>query len=376
MVLGRAIYGLHGDLLLARGKALDSYFISRLAELGFPGVYIEEPGFEVVDPPEIIDGSLRASTEVLLSECMESLSKLTPLTLQFDGTLSESLESHPELKRAIPIGRLRATVKMVVQELLDQFSTQLPCLLLKAQSRYQVQHAMDSMLVSTLLGINFRFIYRELHQLALATLLHDVGKTLLATNNEANIGPDHPKYQEHPLIGGLLVLHSGDDLYTECAAIQQHHERQDGSGFPYGLRGEGKSPIKGRGYTNGTIYRLAEIVAVADIYDVLCAGAYRDPLSPEHTIQELINRSPAEFNPHVVKMLGNVIQIYPVGCQVRIKKCSDPQLRYGRGVVSKVNPEFPHQADIILTHDNSGNRISPTPVSLAGDEKVRLDLIL
>jgi len=351
MVLGRAIYGFRGDLLLARGKELDHYFISRLGELGFPGVYVEEAGFEEVDPPEIIDGSLRASTEVLLDECLETLTKIAPSSQQFSGSLSESLNSHPELKKAIPIGKVRNTVKQIVQELLDQFATQLPCLLLKAQSRYQVQHAMDSMLVATLLGINFRFIYRELHQLALATLLHDVGKTALATENEPNIGPDHPKYKEHPTVGGLLVLHSGDDFYTECAAIQQHHEKQDGSGFPYGLKSEGKSPVKGRAYSTGSIYRLAEIVSVADMYDVLTSGTYQPPLSPEQAIEQLINRTPSEFNPHVVKMLASVIQILPVGCQVRIKKSSDSHLRYSRGVISKVNPNSPHKADLILTHD-------------------------
>ncbi len=375
MVLGRHIYGPHGDLLLAQGKSLDEYFIHRLAGLGFPGAYIEEPGFETVNPPELIDGALRSGTEVLLVECFDKLTQLTP-SQQFDGSLETSINEHPELKESLPIGKIRNQVNQIVQEVLDQFACQLPCLLLKAQSKYQVQHAMDTMLLSILLGINFRFLYRELRQLALAALMHDVGKSLLSTNDEPIIGPDHQQYKEHPLIGGMVILRSSDDLFTECATIQQHHERQDGRGFPYGLVSEGKSPLHGRAYHAGSIYRLAEIVSVADAYDVLTAGAYQPAQSPEQALQSLIRRAKTEFNAYVVKMLTKVVQIFPVGCQVRILKSADAKLVNSRGVVSNVRPETPHQCDLILSYDKSGKRVSPTIVSLSGDDNARLELVL
>ncbi len=281
LILGRSIYGFNGGLLLAKSQPLDDYFIGRLHGLGLPGVFIEAPGFESVEPPEIIEASLRHSTEKLLVDCFDQLTDLKLPETSLQGMLGANLTTHPEIYQSLQIGGLRQQVNQVVQELLENFSTQLPCLLLKSQSQYQVQHAFDAMLVATLLGVNFRFLYKELRQLALATLLHDVGKSLLAVNQEPNLGPDHPKYREHPTVGGMLVLQGADDLFNESAAIQQHHERQDGAGFPYGLKGEGKSPMQTRGYRSGSIYRFAEIVSVADAYDVLTSGAYQDRCSPE-----------------------------------------------------------------------------------------------
>lgn len=374
--MGRSIYGFRGNLLLARGKPLDEGFISRIGELRFPGVYVEVPGFEAVDPPEIVDASLRAQAQAVLEDSLETLTKLTPLIQEFDGELDKSLDTHPEFKRALPIGKIQNQVNRIIDDLMDQFATELPCLLLKAQSKYQVEHAMDTMILAILLGINFRFIYRELRQLGLAALLHDVGKTLLAEPGEQNIGPDHPRYKEHPLLGGMIVLSSGSNCYTECAAIQQHHERQDGSGFPHGLQGNGKSPASGRIYHRGTIYRLAEIISVADAYDVMTSGAFQPPISPEQAIQQLVDRCPSEFNTHTVKMLARVIQIFPIGCQVRIIKSSDEKLHQFRGIVSAANSDFPHRVELILTHDSSRKSISPTPVSLADDEEARIELVL
>lgn len=376
MALGRPIYGLGGKLLLARGKPLDAGFITRIGELSFPGVYIEEPGFEAVEPPEIIDPAIRADTQAILSECLDTLTNLSPLIQEFDGSIEESLEAHPEFKQALPMGKIQDKVTAIVDELLDQYATELPCLLLKAQSKYQVEHAVDTMLLAVLLGINFRFIYRELKQLGLAAMLHDVGKSLLAKPGEKNIGPDHPRYKEHPTLGGLVVLQSGTNHYTECAAIQQHHERQDGQGFPYGLKGDGKSPAQGRIYHRGSIYRLAEIISVADVYDALTSGAYASPISPEQAILQLVERSGTEFNAPTVKMLARVIQIFPVGAQVRIVKSSDENLKRCRGIISAANSNFPHRVDLILTHDSSGKNIPPTPVSLADDEGARLELVL
>jgi HD-GYP domain-containing protein (c-di-GMP phosphodiesterase class II) len=376
MTLGRHIHGFNGDLLLAQGKQLDDRFIVRLKELGFPGAYIDEAGFEAVQPPEILDGALRHSTETLLLECFEKLTELTPTIQSFDGSLDQSMLEHQELTRVLPMGKIRDQVNVIVKDILDQYTHQLPCLLLKAQSRYQVQHSMDTMLVAILLGVNFRFIYRELRQLALAALLHDVGKSLLTSSGESNIGPDHPKYKEHPIVGGMIILRSGEDLFTECATVQQHHERQDGEGFPYGLRGEGKSPIQSRSYHTGTIYRLAEIVSVADAYDVLTSGAFAPALSPENALKNLIKRMTNEFNPHVVKALVKAIQIFPIGCSVRIVKCSNEKLINSRGIVSIAKSEFPHQCELILTHDGSGQRTTPLPITLVGDEAAQLDLVI
>ncbi len=375
MILGRPVHGSKGRILLASGKELDRGFIDRLRELDFPGAYIDLPGFESVDPPEIVDAVLRAETETLIDECFDTLIEFGSTIQEFDGSIEDSLNAHPELKNTLQLQKFQHKVANVVEELTSQYATELPCLLLKTQSKYQVQHAMDTMLLSVLLGINFRFIYRELKQLGLAAMLHDVGKTLLTEPGEKNVSPDHPYYEDHPAIGSLIVLESGSNHYNESAAIMQHHERQDGKGFPEGLIGYNKAPGPGSTYQSGTIYRLAEIISVADAYDVLTSGIFKPALTPEEAIQNLINRSTFEFNHHVVSMLAKVVQILPVGCNVKIVKCSNPAMINCHGVVQKTNSDMPYQADIVLTRDNRGNALPPSLISLAEDKTARLELV-
>lgn len=376
MVLGRSIFGYGGKLMLAKGKPLDQGFIHRIGQLGYAGTYIDEPGFEAIDPPEIIDPALRASANDVLLECFDTLNNLSPIVEKLEIQTGEKLTPHPEIERAVDLNKIKDKVNRIVDELLEEYTTELPCLLLKAQNSYQIEHAMDTMVVALLIGINFRFIHRELKQLGLAAMLHDVGKSLLIQKGEQNVGPNHPRYKEHPALGAMIVQSFNNNHYTECAAIHQHHESQNGKGFPTGLIGYNKPPTQNRSSQSSTIYRLAEIISVADAYDVLTSGAYQSPLSPEQAILRIVKRSFYEFNSHVVRTLTRVVQIYPVGSQVKLLKCTDVKLQGSRGVISKSNPDNPHRVDLILTHDSTGRSIPLTAVSLQDDPDSRLELLL
>ncbi len=80
-----------------------------------------------------------------------------------------------------------------------------------------------------------------LHQLKLAALLHDIGLLMLPPHLQAGReSPDTESYttiQNHPRLGSIL-LEPFLFLREATLMIAHHHERWDGSGYPYGLRGE------------------------------------------------------------------------------------------------------------------------------------------
>jgi hypothetical protein len=174
----------------------------------------------------------------------------------------------------------------------------------------------------------------------------------------------------------MIIVESGTNHYNESAAVHQHHERQDGKGFPEGHIGYNKPPASSGTYQRGSIYRLAEIISVADAYDVLTSGVYQPALSPERAVQNIMKRSFYEFNSHVVNMLARIIQVFPVGSPVQIMKCSDHFLVGCRGIVEIANRDHPHQVKLVLTHDSSGRALKPKSISLAGDVKAQLDMVL
>jgi hypothetical protein len=131
-----------------------------------------------------------------------------------------------------------------------------------------------------------------------AALLHDVGKlevpaTLLNK-------PGRPTEDEwailhrHPEEGARLVAPLLPWLGTWGAAVAEHHERFDGTGYPHGLKGE-------------DISLAARIVSVADVYEVITAPRpYKLPMSVADARQELIRVAGTQLDPAIVRAFLNI----------------------------------------------------------------------
>lgn len=105
--------------------------------------------------------------------------------------------------------------------------------------------------------------------LEFAALLHDIGKVGISAatlSKPASLSPEeYNQVKLHPLTGSQ-VLEDIDFLADVTPLIAGHHERLDGSGYPYGLRGS-SIPVG------------AQILAVADTFDAMTSDrAYRDAL--------------------------------------------------------------------------------------------------
>ncbi len=126
-----------------------------------------------------------------------------------------------------------------------------------------------------------------------AALLHDIGKigvsdrVLLKTN--ALSADDWESIRAHPKLGIAILKHVGG-LSGCLAAIQYHHERWDGGGYPAGLKGE-NIPLDAR------------ILAVADAYDAMTSlRPYREgKFTPEQAMEEIERCSGTQFDPDIVK---------------------------------------------------------------------------
>ena len=147
---------------------------------------------------------------------------------------------------------------------------------------------------------------RDADRLRWAALLHDIGK--LAVAPETLNKPDRPDDEErqslrnHPLEGYRIIEPLHRWLGEWAAAVRDHHERFDGTGYPEGLRGRAIS-LGGR------------IVAVTDSYETMTAGRpYRSALSVMAAREELVRRSGSHFDPDVVRafLAVSVGRLWPV----------------------------------------------------------------
>src|SRR5690606_1624345 len=124
--------------------------------------------------------------------------------------------------------------------------------------------------MGTLLGLGSD----DLERLALAGVLHDVGKIHMHPAILGKPGPltddERELMRRHPELGFAMTRNRMDPKVAE--AILYHHERWDGQGYPFGLAGEA-IPI------------LSRIVLVADAYDAMTSvRAYQPALPTEYAI--------------------------------------------------------------------------------------------
>ena len=147
------------------------------------------------------------------------------------------------------------------------------------------------------LGLSFQ----ECEQIYFAGLIHDVGK--IGINEAILTKPgklDDKEYsviKSHSVLGGDILKGIKEFPVFEHVA-RSHHERYDGGGYPDKLKGE-EIPLQAR------------IVTVADTFDAMTSNrSYRQALSDEAALNELIENKGTQFDPRVVKAFLDLYNLF------------------------------------------------------------------
>lgn len=154
-----------------------------------------------------------------------------------------------------------------------------------------------SMMIARELGMDDE----RVEVLRFAGILHDVGKLGVPTRLLRKDGPLTPEERRvielHPEYGHEMVR--GISFLGEArSAILHHHERLDGSGYPYGLRGT-------------QIPESARVVAVADAFDAMTSTrSYRRARPVDAALEELKRCAGAQFDPRMVAALARALDRY------------------------------------------------------------------
>ena len=163
---------------------------------------------------------------------------------------------------------------------------------------YTAEHCRRLQILSYATGQELGLAQDRLYVLDYGAYLHDVGKVKVPVGilqkPSALTKAEWVIMKKHPIYGRELL----EKTYLKKAStiVEQHHERLDGSGYPYGLS---KDEILIESY----------IVAVADTYDAMTTDRpYRGALPPEEAFAELRKHADIYYPKEVVKAFISIVK--------------------------------------------------------------------
>jgi len=149
------------------------------------------------------------------------------------------------------------------------------------------------------MGQKLQLTSKEMDELSLLAVLHDIGKVGIREEILKKPGPlteeEWEEMKKHPVIG-CRIAQNTPELGPIAQYILYHHERWDGKGYPEGLQGE-KIPL------------LCRLLAVADAYDAMTSDRfYRKAFSKEKALSEIKKNAGTQFDPKIVEIFSSIVK--------------------------------------------------------------------
>ena len=159
------------------------------------------------------------------------------------------------------------------------------------KDRYTAGHTRRVSHFAQQIGVEMGLSHMEMRQLRLSAVLHDIGKIgiedkILKKSDKLN-DEEFSIMKYHPRLGFEILGHI-EGLEEVIDGMKYHHERPDGKGYPYGLKGD-EIPLN------------AMIISVADTFDAMISTRpYRKGLPPMFAYEEILRFRGTQFSNNVV----------------------------------------------------------------------------
>ena len=190
---------------------------------------------------------------------------------------------------------------------------------------YLASHSVRYTILAIIIGSYLKLPNHRLLELGVAAILHEVGMLKLPSalylSNRPLSDKEKKAITTHPVLG-YSMLKGFDFPLTICLAALEHHERENGTGYPRHLLGD-------------KIGLYSKIIAVACSYEALSSRRPHKETKDGHTgMLELLKNEGKQYDDTIVKALVLSLSIYPIGLYVLLSNGK-------KGQVVDVNPENP-----------------------------------
>ncbi|MEK5448608.1 HD-GYP domain-containing protein [Paenibacillus sp. FSL R7-0331] len=330
--LSSNIYSMDGILLIAKDTVLLQNHIDKLANFRIKLRVVEEAVEDAVEEEEkAAQGQAAQGQTGLRPSSIESRQKAK--------VTEKHLEEIDRLVRAngiVPIDDVEEKILPFIKDTAKRFNLFQVFSELKEQEDYRYKQSIGVAVIATSLGKRLGLDDEEMELLAIAACVYDIGLVRLPSSLITKPGRlDKHEFEimkQHTVLGYELLANSDVDPRIALVALQ-HHEREDGSGYPHGIKGE-------------QIDRLSKIVTLADIYMAMISDRPHRPAVSFFEVISSIHEGiiHKRFDSIIGMTFLDSLLASQVGCEVSL---SDG--RMGRIVLTNAN--YPTRPLIALTQN-------------------------
>lgn len=283
-ILAEPVITAEKEILIGKGTILKPEYLDLISFLGINTVCIKDP-YEAYETPHFILS--KEKKEAYIQEIQKILENHI-----YNG--KDSLEKMKPLSE-----------EMVSELLQNNRDTVLD---MEERDGNLYEHTLMVTILSIMTGIQLKLKQETLNQIALGSLLHDLGLryvtiSYLNYDMESSSASDIFEFKKHTILAySALESESWISEITK-KMILSHHERKDGSGFP--LKQKNKE-------------LECNILQVCDAFDCMITGMECKRSGIQETLEYLVEASGILFEEKVVKAVQKIVARFPVGTKVKL----------------------------------------------------------
>ncbi len=208
---------------------------------------------------------------------------------------------------------------------------------------FLVNHAVRSTIYAISIGMQLRRPLSELIDLGIATILHEIGMIKLPAQlyiSSKRLNPAERRLLfAHP-IQSYNILKDFDFPLTVCRGVLEHHERENGTGYPRKLTANDISPF-------------AKIISVACTFEAITAPRmHKEAQTSYDAMVEMLKNEDRQFDPTIIKALLSCLSLFPLGSYVFLANGKVAQ-------VIDINPTNSRNpiVELVLEKDKNGQAV-------------------
>ncbi|MCD3193740.1 HD-GYP domain-containing protein [Clostridium botulinum C] len=313
-ILGKNIFTNDGGILLRAGVKLTDHYINKLKQLGVLYLYIKDEQLEDVDVEDIHFAKIKQVAMKSINNIIKNIHQC----------------NYKKTKDSLNV------IENLIDYIIEEGDVNKSLYDIKTYDNYTYVHCVDTGIMSGFLGLSLNFREYDLKELGKGAILHDIGKTQVPLKILNKNGPlndeEFAEIKKHPIYGKNILKKNFSISDVVLNVVEQHHERVDGTGYPYGLKGN-------------SISKHGKVACICDVYDALSSDrCYRKKIKPNEVYEFILGQSEKMFDCDIVQKFKETFSIFPLGCCVKLSNGIE-------GYVVKQNKGFPDRPIIRVIYN-------------------------